>query len=431
MPQLLLQGFPMGAIRIGSSLSILDKEGMRTYFIGSDNYFSHPTGDASSQRFVIASLIANSHVRACEITRSPLGIPHRTLMNWTRQLTEQGASSFFVPRSVRGSTVLTPQKIVECEELFRFGTSVAATARKAGVKESTLRKAISDGRIGGPNRSGHRSSSMHDLGTTKSERSRLDAQAAEGLGTACTRANERVEAAMGVVQNACGRFETCRDVRFGGVLAGLPALCGNGLFSGLGKHLSLPAGFYSAMHILTLLGFMALARIRRPEGLRHIPPGKLGKVIGLDRAPEVRTLREKISIMGKTGTVREWMKELSAVWMDADPTEAGYLYVDGHVRVYHGDRAVLPTRFVSREKLCLRGTTDYWVNDALGRPFFVVSKTVTEGLSSVLLNEIVSDLLETVPQQPSQAELDADPLLHRFIIVFDREGSSHDLLSKL
>jgi len=174
MPQLLLQGFPMGAIRIGSSLSILDKEGMRTYFIGSDNYFSHPTGDASSQRFVIASLIANSHVRACEITRSPLGIPHRTLMNWTHQLAEQGASSFFAPRAVRGSTVLTPQKIVECEDLFRLGTSVAATARKAGVKESTLRKAISDGRVGGPNRSGHRSSSMHDLGTTKSERSRLD-----------------------------------------------------------------------------------------------------------------------------------------------------------------------------------------------------------------------------------------------------------------
>jgi prepilin-type processing-associated H-X9-DG protein len=23
--------------------------------------------------------------------------------------------------------------------------------------------------------------------------------------------------------------------------------------------------------------------------------------------------------------------------MEADPQEAGYLYVDGHVRVYHGD----------------------------------------------------------------------------------------------
>jgi hypothetical protein len=195
----------MGAIRIGSSLSILEKEGTRTYFIGSDNYFSHPTDDAGAQRFAIASLIANSHVRACEITRSPLGIPHRTLMNWTRQLTEQGASSFFVPRAVRGSTVLTSQKIVECEEWFRLGTSVAATARKASVKESTLRKAISDGRVARPIRSDQPSSSMQDVGTTKSERSRMDAQAADGLGTACTRANERVEAAMGVVQNACGR----------------------------------------------------------------------------------------------------------------------------------------------------------------------------------------------------------------------------------
>jgi len=34
---------------------------------------------------------------------------------------------------------------------------------------------------------------------------------------------------------------------------------------------------------------MALGRIRRPEGLRHIPPGEFGKVTGLDRVPEVRT----------------------------------------------------------------------------------------------------------------------------------------------
>ncbi|MCK5805479.1 MAG: hypothetical protein KAI66_21790, partial [Lentisphaeria bacterium] len=335
MPQLLLQGFPEGAIRIGPSLSILDKDGTRTYFTGPDNYFSHPSGDAGAERFAMASLIGNSHVRACEITRSPLGIPRRTLMNWTRQLAEQGPVSFFAPRAVRGGAVMTPEKIAQCEGLLRLGASVAATARKAGVNESTLRKAVSGERVARPEGLDP-AASMEDAGTTKSQRSRLDAQAAEGLGTACTRADERVEAAMGLVQSATGRFESCRDVPFGGVLAGLPALCGNGLFSGLGKHLSLPAGFYSAMHILTVLGFMALARIRRPEGLRHLPPGELGKVIGLDRVPEVRTLREKISRMGADGNVREWMKELSTAWMEADPAEAGYLYVDGHVRVYHG-----------------------------------------------------------------------------------------------
>jgi len=217
----------------------------------------------------------------------------------------------------------------------------------------------------------------------------------------------------------------------GGVLAGLPALCANGLLSGLGRHVSLPKGFYSAMHILTLLGFMALARIRRPEGLRHVPPGELGKAIGLDRTPEVRTLRRKVAAMAEQGSPQAWMKELSAQWMEADPLEAGYLYVDGHVRVYHGSDASLPRRYVSREKLCLRGTTDYWVNDALGRPFFVVSQPLTDGLAATLLDQIVPELLESVPDQPSEAELAADPLRHRFVVIFDREGASHSLLSKL
>jgi hypothetical protein len=117
--------------------------------------------------------------------------------------------------------------------------------------------------------------------------------------------------------------------------------------------------------------------------------------------------------------------------MESDPQEAGYLYVDGHVRVYHGSGTLLPRRYVSRERLCLRGTTDYWVNDALGRPFFVVSKAVTDGLAATLLDEIVPELLGNVPAQPAEAELAADPLLHRFVVIFDREGSSHSLLSKL
>jgi prepilin-type processing-associated H-X9-DG protein len=211
----------------------------------------------------------------------------------------------------------------------------------------------------------------------------------------------------------------------------LPALCANGLLSGLDRHLKLPQGFYSALHILLLLGFMALGRIRRPEGLRHLPPGELGKVIGLDRVPEVRTLREKVTLMAATGNPQAWMKELGKNWMEDDPTEAGYLYVDGHVRVYHGDQANLPRRYVSRERLCLRGTTDYWVNDALGRPFFVVSKAITDGLADSILKDIVPELLASVPGQPTAEELQADARLHRFVMVFDREGSNHPLLSKL
>jgi len=431
MPQLLLQGFPDGAIRIGSTLSVLKKEGRVTYFVGTDNFFSHAETDMAGQRFAIATLIGNGHVRASEVERSGLGLAHRTLMHWTRQLDEKGPGSFYTPRPGRGGAVITPETAIACGRLLDAGESIAEVARQMGVGESTLRKAVHSGRVVRTASTGLCVISRGEAGTTKSERGRLDAQAAEGMGTACTRANERMGAALGLIESAATRFEPCVDVAMGGVLAGLPALCGNGLLSGLGRHLSLAKGFYSALHILTLLGFMALARIRRPEGLRHVPPGELGKAVGLDRVPEVRTLREKIALMANQGSPQEWMKELSRCWMAADPQEAGYLYVDGHVRVYHGTGALLPRRYVSREKLCLRGTTDYWVNDALGRPFFVVSKTVTDGLASALLDEIVPELLDSVPEQPSESQLAADPLLHRFAVIFDREGSSHSLLSKL
>jgi hypothetical protein len=438
--QSLIPGFPVGAQRIGESLSILEHDAQVTYFLGGDNYFSHPQDDIKSRRFVLASLMANGHVRAVDLEGPPLLIPHRTLMNWTARYRNEGSTAFFRNAPASRPPVMNAQMSAQCAGLLAEGLRPSEAARRAGVKESTLRKAIQRQAIAQLPRDVESVSSQADDGTavavavavsTKSERSREDAQAADGMGTACTRADERIAAAVGLAQCATTRFESGCDVQLAGLLTGLPALCANGLLSGLGKYMELPRGFYSALHILLVLGFMALGRIRRPEGLRHIPPGEFGKVIGLDRVPEVRTLREKIAVLASTGKPAEWMKELSRSWMQGEPEEAGYLYVDGHVRVYHGEVARLPRRYVSRERLCLRGTTDYWVNDAVGRPYFVVSKTVTEGLADTLLKDIVPELLDSVPQQPTAAELSQDEQLHRFIIVFDREGATHSLLSQL
>ena len=433
MKQGFLPGFPHGAEKIGNGLSILEEDGTVTYFLGSDNYFSHAQGDRSGERFALTSLMANRHVRAADLERSSLGIPHRTLMNWMAQYRDAGPGSFYAEASHQKPRVMTPAVVAECANLLAAGHRPAFIARQVGIGESTLRKAIARKHIvpcatistdGSPQITAL-------VGSTKGERSRVDAEAAEGIGTACTRADERMAAALGLAHSAATRFEPATDVSLGGLLAGLPALCANGLLSGIDRHLKLPAGFYSCLHILLTLGFMALSRIRRPEGLRHIPPGEFGRVIGLDRVPEVRTLREKITFMATTGDPAAWMRELAATWMESDPTEAGYLYIDGHVRVYHGDQAVLPRRYVSRERLCLRGTTDYWINDALGRPFFVVSKAITSGLGDALLKDIVPQLLESVPGQPTPGQLADDPRLHRFVLVFDREGATAVLLEAL
>lgn len=428
--QSLIPGFPDGAQQIGKWLSILERDGKVIYFVGGDNYFAHPVGDQAGRRFALASLMESGHVRAVDLEGAPLGIPHRTLMNWTAQYRQHGSTSFFRPAPLRRPAVMSETVRAQCAQLLGEGLAPAEVARRVGIEASTLRKAIQRQAVVPTPATA--SAAEEVVGTTKSERSREDAQAADGMGTACTRADERVAAAVGLAESATTRFEASSDVQMAGVLTGLPALCANGLLSGLGRHVELLSpGFYSALHILLVLGYMALGRIRRPEGLRHVPPGELGKVMGLDRAPEVRTLRAKIAELACLGDPEAWMQELSQSWMEGAPDEAGYLYVDGHVRAYHGELAQLPRRYVSRQRLCLRGTTDYWVNDALGRPFFVVSKAVTAGLAEALLTDIVPELLDSVPGQPTAAELQRDPQLHRFVMVFDREGATHSLLRAL
>ena len=245
------------------------------------------------------------------------------------------------------------------------------------------------------------------------------------MGVGCTRVVERVAAAMGNLEEAESTFEALVDVEMGGLLFMLPALIQNGLLKYSDRYFKIPSGFYGVAHLFILFAFMALGRVKSIERLRYVSQGEWGKLLGLDRIPEVRTLRKKLQLMTeKEKSLKEWGSALSKDWMEAEPETAGVLYVDGHVRVYHGNKTKLPRRYVARLKLALRGVIDYWVNDSSGRPFFSVSTPFSSGLLTSLKEEIVPRLLRDVPNQPSESDLEKEPYQHRFVLVFDREGYS-------
>jgi hypothetical protein len=269
-----------------------------------------------------------------------------------------------------------------------------------------------------------------DTGSSKSERSREDAAAASGLGVGTTDSGTRVLAAMGMIDQAPSEFLHCQDVSFGGVLFALPALLACGLLRHGSRFFTLPAGFYSLTHILTLLAFMALCRIRSIEDLRYTAPGEWGKLLGLDRCPEVKTLREKLKIL-VTGKPEDWAAQLSKDWMQEDVANVGTLYIDGHTRVYHGHQTKLPRRYVARQRLCLRATTDYWVNGLEGLPFFKINCAVDPGMIKVIEEQIVPTLETQIPDQPTEEQLQTDPLRTRFRLVFDREGYSPGLFKRM
>lgn len=363
-----------------------------------------------------AQMIDAGLCKPCDVIRT-FGVSKSGVDRALYKLREGGVEAFFEHSgSSRNATVMTREVLDKAQDLLNQGMGKRDVADDLGVKYDTLRRAIWDGRLS--------KNEPPFCASTKSERSVEDAKAAEGTGTACTRKGERILAAMGEIAGATTRFQSCRDVPCGGVLCALPSLLANGLLSGVEECLGKIRGYYASVQILLLLAYMSLRRVKTVESSRGEAPGEFGNLMGLDRVPEVRCLRGKMKELGKDDQAEKWAAHLARQWMDAESESVGALYIDAHVRLYHGGKTRLPRKYVSRERLCLRGTTDYWINDAIGRPFFVIDKVIDPGLIKTLSEDFVPRLLEDVPNQPTDEETQADPHLSRFILVFDREGYS-------
>lgn len=416
MPQLILPLIPRGATQINGLVSVYRDEANWTYFLSTHPIYSHRKDDQRMFRLVTSQLIDSGACRQVDI-QNTFGVSKSSVIRSLNKLRTGGAEAFFVQRrGRRGGKVFTSEVLEKAQHLLDQGYSRKDAARELGIKYDTLRKALNDGRL--------IESKSTDAAITKSSRNVVDVAAADGMGTACTRTGERILASLGKMVGAAVRFDECLDVPKAGVLCALPALLANGLLNGAKQFLGQVKGYYTTFQVLILLAFMALCRIKTTEKLRRHAPGEFGKLLGLDRAPEVRCLRRKMDELSADQGSEQWAVHLSKYWMEQDPESVGALYIDGHVRVYHGRLTKLPRRYVSRERLCLRGITDYWVNDAIGRPFFVIEKQIDPGLLATLRDDIVPRLLKEVPDQPSEQQLKENPCLCRFVLVFDREGYS-------
>jgi prepilin-type processing-associated H-X9-DG protein len=183
------------------------------------------------------------------------------------------------------------------------------------------------------------------------------------------------------------------------------------------------SGYYSTVQVGIVLAYMALCRIKCVERLRYESPGELGKLLGLDRVPEVRCLHQKLTALSQGNAPERWAGLLSRDWLEGDPDLAGMLYVDGHVRLYHGHQPRC------RAATCRANGYVFMPRRLLGErwfgpAFFVIERPVDHGLLEALRSDIVPRWLNDIAHQPTEEELKADPYRFRFLMVFDREGYS-------
>ncbi len=262
-----------------------------------------------------------------------------------------------------------------------------------------------------------------------SQRNQQDILASHLIGVGATRIEERELAVNHKLETTPVQFEACQSIPGAGVLFLLPFLEQTGLFSFREHYNELGKGYYYIDFIILFLAFMYLRRIKNPEQLKYHSPGEFGKIMGLDRVPEAKCLRGKLKEICSQEKSEKWNMDLAGNWSSEEENE--FYYIDGHVQVYTGYKAKLGKKHVSRQKLCLPGMQEFWVNNKNGMPYFYITGQVNEKLLEMLEKQIIPTLLNKMPSKYTKKELEEDPDLPRFTIVFDREAYSPVFFQKL
>ena len=244
---------------------------------------------------------------------------------------------------------------------------------------------------------------------------------------------EQLLARTGLLREQSVLFPPTARAHYAGVLLGLALLSMTGLLREARQHLqALPNALYGLRAVMTTLIAMALLRCKRPEQLKGFDPSALGAVLGLARVPEMKTLRNKLALLAtdqkphtpttdeKPQTSNEkgvvtLVRAMARRHVERLKSAVAFLYVDGHVRPYFGDKTLGKAHHTTM-RIALPATTDYWVCDANGSPLLVM---ITEG--NTAMTKQMPSLLDEVR---SVVGPDVRPT-----VVFDRGGFCHKLFA--
>jgi transposase len=409
--QLHLPTQPAGAEPINAVLAMVREGDEVAYFASGVPVFVHARDDAVGRRLAAVQMMELGLARQDELSVA-LQVDRSTLYRQQRKIKREGLLGVVeAKRGPHGPHRFNAEKRARVQHLLAEGMSMRQAAQQVGVSEGTIRHALRGEQLG-----------PVGTGATPalpgpSARSARDAGCAGGV--AVQRHTERVLARLGKLPEAAPRFVAAEAVRYGGVLLAVPALLALGLVeAGEQAYGSLRNGFYGLRATLLILALMALLRVRTPEQLQGHPPGELGMLLGLDRAPEVKTVRRKLWELAARKQASQFSRQLAQRWVRDNAEAVGLLYVDGHVRPYHGRTHRLSEAWVARRRLCMPATTDFWVNQQDAQPLFVVTAAANDDLLAMLRTQILPEVRALVGER-------------RVTLAFDREGWSPKFFQEL
>ena len=420
MSQPVLPLQPAQARSIGPSAGLLEGPGGGVVFIFGLATFSYGSADEVGRRLAAVQLVATRIATSQEVAAA-FSVSGVTLWTWRRDFAAGGVLALVRARTgPKGPIKLTASLARRIARLDAAGATLLKIAALTGVSTATVRVAL--GRVGAPTRAPVEPGSATDAdspaGTPGHDGADEDgpqdgAEIADLVVLAAPepRTADRVAARFGDLLEAPVVITEGAQLPLAGLLLALPALEMTGLLKVAAEVFPpMRKGFYGLRATLLMGVFLALLREPRAEAATRIRPADLGRLLGLDRAPEVKTLRRKLSELAGYGRGAALQAALGRHHASARPDAVGFLYLDGHVRVYTGTRE-LPKTHIARMRIAGPATEETWVGDADGDPVMVITAAPSQSLAAELAR-LLPDL---------RAIIGAD---RRCTVVFDRGGYS-------
>jgi transposase len=417
LTQLPLPLLPAGAAEIAPGVGLVTGAGGGLVSVHGLATFAWDAGDEAGRRLAAVQLVRLRAVSQAQAAVA-FGVDPVTVWRWDQALAAGGVAGL-VParRGPKGASKLTPQLAARIAELDAAGKTLREIAAATGVSTFSVRNAL--GRVA--------SAGQHAVVGAAAESAGLaagDDDAGQGavvpvLPDPVPRDGERALARWGLLgEGAVPVFTPGARYPLAGLLLALPALEGTGLLGAAREvYGRVKDGFYGMGATLLTLVFLALAGEPRAEGATRVPPAALGRVLGLDRAPEVKTIRRKLGELAAAGQAAELIMALARRHAAARPDTLGFLYVDGHARVYHGTRIVQKAH-VARLKFPAPATMETWVTGQDGDPVFMVVAEPSDSLAGEL-RRLLPDLRGIVGGG------------RRVTVCFDRGGWSPALFADI
>ena len=438
---------PSNCVVINARCSLRVEEDQRVIVVAGLPVHHYRAEDAVAEAYAMVFLVEAGFAQQIEVARA-FARSERTVRRYQERYAQGGMAA--LGRAAgwrRGRRRIRGKRLHSIEALKSQGLSNRAIAQRLGVSERAIRKLVGPSKsveaeqldlaaIRGaatsepppslvpPASSTHEDTTRSVPALDKGQASDADDTGAQGEPVpmsldrdASDRSLDRQLAHLGLLDDAAPIFRDGAQVPGVGVLLAIPALVESGLFRICRKlYGEIGPAFYGLRTSLLTLLLMALLRIQRPEHLKEQDPAAFGRLLGLDRAPEVKTLRRKLTRLAAYQRAEQLGAELARLRVDQRGQLMGFLYVDGHVRAYHGQRGISQA-YVARRHLAMPATTDYWVNDRAGDPLLVITGEVNAALTKAF-PRLLAEVRGAVGER-------------RVTIVFDRGGWSPKLFYRM